>query len=232
VLLFGIAVPILAAGIAQESLSVPGLSLAVLVGAAAFEYELLVQQANRRQKLIGQAWPIVLESLESAATSGMSILESLRDLAESEQLSVSREFANCCAEIDSGIGISLALTNLKHSLSNPAADFTIELLKTTHEFGSAGYVSAIKNQSSALRLASNLESEIAAKQGWVVGTAKLAVAAPWLIVGVLSFRQENAQLYSSMAGTSLLLLGLVASAFALHLVYRIGQPLVGGRVFA
>lgn len=228
----GLVLALVAGGLIQEWLRVPGLSLAVVVGVLALEYEFALGQASRRQKAIQESWPIVLESLESAAISGMSILESLRDLAESEQLMVSQDFDLCCREIDSGIGLDEALTRLKTVLSNSAADFTIELLKLTNQLGSSGYVAALRNQTNSLRLDSMLKAELDAKQGWVVGTAKLAVAAPWLIVGVLAFRPENASIYSSSMGTIILLLGLAASALALRIVYRIAKYSVARRVFA
>lgn len=231
-LVIGVSISVAVAGILQEWLAISGLTFAAAAAVLAVEYELLVQKANRRQKQILESWPIVLESLESAAISGMSILESLRDLAESEQLFVSRSFAHCCREIDAGIPLEEALRNLKVHLSSPAADSTIELIVIANQFGSSGYVAALRNQVNSLRLETNLQRELAAKQGWVVGTAKLAVAAPWLIVSVLSFREENAAVYRSSIGTSILILGLAASSFALWLVYRIGRNTVTLRVFA
>jgi hypothetical protein len=53
-----------------------------------------------------------------------------------------------------------------------------------------------------------------------------------LIVAVLSIRPENSALYSSAAGTAILLLGLLGSAVALRMVYRIGNLASTVRVFA
>lgn len=223
---------VLAAAVTQEWLRVPGLSLAVFAGAIALWFEAMNLKAQSRQRKILQAWPIVIESLESAAIAGMSLLESIRDLADSEQLLVSSDFAECCRDIDSGTSFDAALLSLKARLANSAADFTIELLRATNALGSAGYVAALKNQGAALRQNSALVAEIAAKQGWVVGTAKLAVAAPWLIVAILSFRAENARLYASPLGTIVLLIGLIASGVALRIVYRIGTVATFSRVFA
>ena len=219
------------AGIVQEWLSVSGLSFAVALGLLAIEYEVLLARASKRAKAIIESWPIVIESLESAAVAGMSLLESLRDIAESEQLIVAGEFAECCAAIDAGVGIQDALGQLKVNLAVAPADFTIELLRVVQDYGSGGYLNSLRVQADALRDQAGLEAELAAKQGWVVGTAKLAVGAPWLIVAMLSFRPENAAIYSSAAGTALLLFGLLASAIALRMVYRIGASQGAERVF-
>jgi tight adherence protein B len=223
--------PILFAISVHEWLKVPGLSIAVAASLFAIEYEVLSSRRARRQAKISQSWPLVIESLESAAVSGMSLLESLRDLGESDQLYVSREFAECCLNIDSGLTFDFALDQLKDSFANHSADFTIELVRIANSSGSDGYVSALRNQSNSLRQEAALKAQLEAKQGWVVGTAKLAVVAPWLIVAVLSFRPENAATYRSLAGTGILILGLFASAIALRMVYRIGSFTTAVRVF-
>lgn len=231
-LLLGIAAPLALGGLLQEWLAVPGLSLAGFAVSVAFEYEVLELRASLRQRRIFECWPIVLESLESAAIAGLSLVESLRDLADSEQLVVAKDFAECCRDLDSGLSFDNSVNSLKCRLGTAASDFTMELLRATNALGSSGYVSAIRNQSAALRADLTLASELAAKQGWVVGTAKLAVLAPWLIVLILSFRPENSQLYASTIGTSVLIIGLIASAVALRMVYQIGNLRQNSRVFA
>lgn len=231
-ILLGLLLPAVLAGLALEWLKVPGLSLAIFAGCLAIEFEYLLLRSARRQRQILESWPIVIESLESAALAGMSLVESLRDLAESEQLALARDFADCCSRFDAGLGFDDAVLELKTSLSNAAADFTIELLRIANSLGSSGYISGLRNQAITLRSDASLTAELAAKQGWVVGTAKLAVTAPWFIVLILSFRPENAQLYASAVGTILLLIGLMASALALRMVYRIGRLSAAQRVFA
>jgi len=225
-------IPATAAGIMQEWLAVPGVAISIFFMAIGFEYEFLqVRLAARKRKVLA-AWPIVVESLESAALAGMSLLEAIRDLAESDQLYVAGEFAEVCRSIDSGVSFASSLDALKNRLATHASDFTIELLKVTNEFGSSGYVSSLRNQTISLRQDAATQAELEAKQGWVVGTAKLAVIAPWLIVIVLSIRPENAALYRAAPGTAILILGLVGSALALKMVYRIGVLNLKTRVFA
>jgi tight adherence protein B len=49
------------------------------------------------------------------------------------------------------------------------------------------------------------------------------VAAPWLIVVLLSGRPENAAAYSSLQGSMLLFAGLAASILAVYLISKIGK---------
>jgi tight adherence protein B len=231
-LLFLLLFSVMATALAQELFAVLGFSIAVLVGSLALFYELVSIRSKARQRKINESWPIVIDSLESAAVAGMSLVESIRDLGESEQLFVAREFSETCRAIDSGVNFNEALLITKRRLANPAADFTLELLRLTNLLGSAGYISALRNQAVMMRHDESLRSELEAKQGWVVGTAKMAVTAPWLIVAILCLRQENAVLYQSATGTLILVLGLIASVVALRMVYRIGAISFQSRVFA
>lgn len=223
---------LLSGGLIYEWLKVPALSVATISVIAAAGYEYAKIQASTRTRGIIESWPAVLDSLESAAIAGLSIRESLRDIAESEQIFVTKEFKTCCDQLDAGLPIDKALVNLKSRLAAAPCDFTIELIRATTELGSVGYVDAVRVQAKNLRDQSQLFDQVSAKQGWVVGTAKLAVLAPWLIVTVLSVRPENAAAFSTFAGSLILLLGLAASAVALRLVYRIAGAMSTARVFA
>lgn len=207
----------------QDTFGVLILSLSVCVALLALAIEALSVRARFRARQISQEWPSVLESLESAAQSGMSLLESLRDLAESTQLLVSKDFAFACQLCERGAGLDASLAQLKQRFALSICDSTIETLRLVNDSGGAGYLPALRHQSRAIRASSSVSQQIEAKQGWVLGTAKIAVAAPWLIVVLLSGRPENAAAYSSLQGSMLLFAGLAASVLAVYLIGRIGK---------
>jgi tight adherence protein B len=68
-----------------------------------------------------------------------------------------------------------------------------------------------------------LWGELESKQGWVAGTAKLAIAAPWLIVATLAVRPENVAIYNTTEGTGVLVVGLLVSLIAYRLVGLMGS---------
>ena len=70
------------------------------------------------------------------------------------------------------------------------------------------------------------------KQGWVSGTAKIAVAAPWVVVAMLSSREENAVIYNTPEGAAILLLGFVVCVVAYRLVHLLGSLPQQPRVFS
>jgi tight adherence protein B len=69
------------------------------------------------------------------------------------------------------------------------------------------------------------------KQGWVTGTAKLALVAPWIIVLFLVSRPENADIYNTNEGLTILLLGLTVSLVAYRLIGVLGNLAKPKRVF-
>lgn len=207
----------------QDTFGVWILSLSVCVALLALAIEALSIRARARARQVSDEWPSVLESLESAAQSGMSLLDSIRDLAESTQLLVSKDFAFAYQLCERGVGLDTSLTQLKQRFGLSICDSTIETLRLVNDSGGAGYLPALRHQSRAIRASSSVSQQIQAKQGWVLGTAKIAVAAPWLIVVLLSGRPENAASYSSLQGSMLLLAGLAASVVAVYLISKIGK---------
>lgn len=207
----------------QDLFGVWVLSFAASVGLLALAIEALEQKAKSRARKVAEEWPAVLESLESAAQSGMSLLDSLRDLAESGQLLVSRDFAFVCQLCYSGLGLDSALEKLKPRFSLSICDSTIETLRLVNDSGGAGYLPALRHQQRAIRASVSISQQIQTKQGWVLGTAKIAVAAPWLIVVLLSGRPETAETYASLEGSLLLFSGLAASVLAICLINKIGK---------
>jgi tight adherence protein B len=74
--------------------------------------------------------------------------------------------------------------------------------------------------------------QLESKQGWVSGTAKLAVASPWIIVAMLSIRPENAAIYNSTSGAVVLLVGFLISIGAYRVIHLMSLLPQQPRVFA
>ena len=222
----------LAFAVVQDLLQVTLLSAAVALGVLGSELEALGVKARARVRQIEDEWPSVIESLESAAQAGLGLLESLRDIAESSQLVVAAEFAELCSDCDSGVRFDVALERLKSRLALPSSDLTIETLRLANDSGSEGFQKTMHNQAKSIRDRTALNQQILAKQGWVLGTAKVAVTAPWLIVALLAMRSENAEVYNSYVGSLLLATGLFASFVAIRLIAVMGRIDTHKRVLA
>ncbi len=168
-------------------------------------------------------WPKYLDAVHSASWAGASLEQALLDSVSAAPPMFSwalREFEKDQA---SGLPFTQSLENLKSRLANPIADRFIEITRLASASGGRGYLSALRSQALQLRLENATWLEIQVKQNWVLGTAKLAVFAPWIVLVLLSTRPETAVAFQSQEGLFVLAVGLVSSLLAFRLIKVLGN---------
>jgi tight adherence protein B len=134
--------------------------------------------------------------------------------------------------VDLGWSLEDSLDEFKAELGEVHADRLCELLIMVVSTGSESLLTTLRQQSMSLRLDIARNSQIESKQGWVLGTAKIAVSAPWIVVALLSVRPENSAIYNSTSGAAILLVGFLICVFAYRLVHVLGALPQQPRVFA
>lgn len=204
----------------------------IALGLAALELETLASVARKRRKNLTKLWPEVVDSINSAVSSGLNLIDAFEDLGRSGPLRLRRDFRQLTARIDGGWPMGEALTALKSQFGEVHCDRLCELLSVVSITGSDSLARTLRNQSIQLRRDITTSAEIDSKQGWITGTAKLAVAAPWAVVAMLSSRPESASIYNSPSGVAILLIGFLVSIFAYRLVHIFGALPEQPRVFA
>lgn len=227
----GVAVATLLASWVHSSFGVLGLSLFTFVAVPGVALEALKAYATSRSDQLIKLWPEVIDSLHSAASSGFGIIDSLDELSRTGPARMRPVFAELVERIDAGSGLDVSLDWFKATLGMPQSDRLAELIRIVHKSGGVGYLDALRNQSLITRSEIALWGELQSKQGWVTGTAKLAIAAPWIIVATLSSRPENVAIYNTNQGLTILSFGLLVSLFAYRLVGLMGSLTRPGRVF-
>jgi tight adherence protein B len=215
----------------QVSFGVIGLSASSFVAAIGVAVELLNVHTKRRSDSLVKVWPEVIDSLQSAATSGLGLIESIDEVGQLGPPQVRKQFAGLVQKLDHGESFDSCLDWLKSEFGQLQADRLIELIRVVHSSGGAGYVSSLKDQAQITRSEIATWGELESKQGWVGGTAKLAIIAPWIIVSILSSRVENVAIYNTSEGLSVLITGLAVSAVAYRLVSALGYLSKPTRVF-
>jgi tight adherence protein B len=121
------------------------------------------------------------------------------------------------------MGLDTSLDWLKAQFGQLQADRLVELIRIVHRSGGAGYLDSLREQALRSRSEFALWGEIESKQGWVSGTAKLAIISPWVIVAILAARAENVAIYNTPEGTGVLVAGLLVSIIAYRLVTLMGS---------
>jgi tight adherence protein B len=211
--------------------SVTGLAICIAVLALAAGIEALRIRASSRQASFERVWPQVFDSFQNAALSGISLSEQLEYLAESGPAQLRHHFAQLGRDLDLGVDVQESLERFKRSIGSRHADFLALLLELSAELGGHGMSETWDQASRELREEQALLGQVLAKQGWVSGSAKIALIAPWLIALILIQLPQNKSAFATELGALVLLFGLLLSVVAYALVNKLGALTLPGRIF-
>ncbi|TLM85664.1 type II secretion system protein F [Pseudarthrobacter sp. NamE2] len=179
-------------------------------------------RAKRRTALLRQLWPDVVDHLRSAIRAGLPLPEALIQLGDKGPEELRPFFREFGADYRAGGQFDGSLNKLKHRLADPVADRIVEALRLTREVGGSDLGRLLGTLSEFLRESARTRSELEARQSWTINAARLAVAAPWIVMLLLATRPEAVQAYNSPVGAAVLLGGLVVSLVCYSIMLRIG----------
>jgi tight adherence protein B len=179
-------------------------------------------RARKRAAMLRQLWPDVVDHLRSAIRAGLSLPEALIQLSEKGPEELRHVFRDFGADYRSGGQFDPALNRLKGRLADPVADRIVEALRLTREVGGSDLGRLLGTLGEFLRESARTRSELEARQSWTVNAARLAVAAPWIVMVLLATRPEAVAAYNTPIGAAVLLGGLAVSAVCYSIMLRIG----------
>ncbi|WP_434993737.1 type II secretion system F family protein [Arthrobacter sp. Ld5] len=179
-------------------------------------------RAARRSASLRELWPDVVDHLRSAIRAGLSLPEALIQLGEKGPLELRPAFRAFGSDYRAGGRFDDALNRLKERMADPVADRIVEALRMTREVGGSDLGRLLGTLSEFLRDAARTRSELEARQSWTINAARLAVAAPWFVLMLLSTRPEAVRAYNTAGGAVVLLGGLIVSVVCYRVMLRIG----------
>lgn len=183
----------------------------------------LRSRVRSRRAAFRRLWPDVVDNLSSAVRAGMSLPEAVGQLGTRGPEQLREPFAAFASDFRATGRFSWSLDRLKDRLADPVADRIMETLRVTRDVGGSDLGSVLRTLSSFLREESRVRSELEARQSWTVNGARLAVAAPWVVLALLSSNPQAAEAYSSRTGVLVLAVGGIACVLAYRLMLRIGR---------
>lgn len=202
---------------------VPMIAFCFAVMAAWGPYALVRMRARQRRNRLRDLWPDAVDNITSAVRAGMSLPEAVSQLGHRGPDELRPAFAAFAQDYRITGRFHDCLDRLKDRLSDPVADRLIESLRIAREVGGSDLGRLLRTLSEFLREDSRTRSELETRQAWTVNAARLAVAAPWIVLAMLSTRPESVQAYSSATGAVVLLLGAAVTGVAYWLMVRIGR---------
>ncbi|TFV68185.1 UNVERIFIED_ORG: type II secretion system protein F [Bacillus sp. AZ43] len=179
--------------------------------------------AARRTADLREVWPEVVDNLASAVRAGMSLPEALSALAVRGPEVLRPPFARFAAEYRSTGRFGACLDRLKDDLADPVGDRIVETLRVAREVGGTDLGRVLRTLATFLREDARARAELETRQGWVVSAARLAVAAPWVVLLLLATQSTTLAAYDSPLGTAILAVGGAVCLVAYRLMLRIGR---------
>jgi len=184
---------------------------------------MLAGRARRRQRELAEVWPEAVDNLASAVRAGLSLAEAVTQLGHRGPEPLREPFLAFGADYQVTGRFGDSLDRLKVRLSDPVGDRVVEGLRIAREVGGGELGSLLRNLSGFLREDARTRSELESRQAWTVNGARLAVAAPWLVLLMLCFQREVIARYASPAGVVVLAGGALLCLVAYRAMVRIGR---------
>lgn len=219
---------VLAMGTAM--IGVPTIALCFAVMAGWTPVAVVRMRARSRRSQLRDLWPDVVDNVTSAVRAGLALPEALAQLAVRGPEELRPAFAEFAGDYRTTGRFNDSLDRLKERLADPVGDRLVESLRIAREVGGSDLGSLLRTLSAFLREDARTRSELETRQSWTVSAARLAVAAPWLVLAFLSTRPESVQAYNTAAGVVVLAVGAAASVVAYQVMIRIGRLPEEGRV--
>lgn len=174
------------------------------------------------------AWPDVVDSLLSGVRAGIALPEAVVHLSQSGPEITRPHFAKFAREYRATGRFHDALTAMQNDLADPIADRLFEVLRMAREVGGSELGHLLRDLSAVMRDDARVRGELKARQSWTINAARLAVAAPWVVLVLISTQMDAAATYSTPQGIMVLAFGGLACLGAYAVMRRIGQ-FEGGR---
>ena len=180
-------------------------------------------RARSRRSQLRDLWPDAVDNIASGVRAGLALPEALSQLAIRGPEELRPAFAAFAEDYRTTGRFQDCLDRLKERLADPVGDRLVESLRIAREVGGSDLGRLLRTLSRFLREDARTRAELETRQGWTVNAARLAAAAPWIVLAMMSFQRDALQAYSSPAGVVVLLIGAGVTVIAYRLMVRIGR---------
>ncbi|MEP6762228.1 MAG: type II secretion system F family protein, partial [Sporichthyaceae bacterium] len=168
----------------------PAIALAFGLIASSAPFGLVRYRQRQRRAELRDLWPDVVDNLASGVRAGLSLPEALTQVGVRGPEELRRPFARFGEDYRATGRFYESLDRLKAGLADPVGDRIVESLRMARDVGGTDLGRLLRTLSAFLREDARTRAELETRQGWTVNAARLAVAAPWIILALLSLRPE------------------------------------------
>ncbi|MGB8651392.1 MAG: type II secretion system F family protein [Mycobacteriales bacterium] len=191
--------------------------------AATLPLALVRRRRSQRAVELREVWPEAVDNLASAVRAGLSLPEALTQLGVRGPEQLRPAFQRFGQDYRATGRFSESLDRLKARLADPVGDRVVEALRMAREVGGTDLGRLLRTLSTFLREDARTRAELETRQGWTVNAARLALAAPWILLLLLSTQPSAVVAYNQPAGVLVLAGGGAVSLVAYRVMLRIAK---------
>lgn len=180
-------------------------------------------RAQRRVQERRALLPDVADNIAAAVRAGMALPEAVAHNAVRGPMPLRPVFAEFAQYYRITGRFGDALDQLKDRLADPVADRLIESLRLARDVGGSDLGLLSRTLSGVIREDGRTRAALEAHQNRSMKAARLAAAAPWVVLAAVATQQEARHAYHTTAGVVILAGGLVATTIAYGVMRRLGR---------
>jgi tight adherence protein B len=199
------------------------IALCFSVMAGAMPLSVVRTRARKRRNKLRDLWPDVVDNITSGVRAGLALPEALAQLAVRGPAELRPAFVAFAEDYRTTGRFHDCLDRLKERLSDPVGDRIVESLRIAREVGGSDLGKLLRALSSFLREDARTRAELETRQGWTVNAARLAAAAPWVVLGLLALNGSSLAAYSSPTGWVVLAVGAGLCVVAYRVMIWVGR---------
>jgi tight adherence protein B len=207
------------------------IALAFAAMASVITFTFLFSSAKRRETKFELLWPDVVDHLITGIQSGMSLVESLSQLADRGPRELAPYFVEFNRQVRKDGDFTSAIAWLQKQFSHYASDQIFEAIILSRSLGGTHLLQILRMVGDFIRQDLALRKEIEVKHGWIKNSAHLSAAAPWLLLLLLSTQPATADAYATNTGVVILIAGIFMTAIAYLWMNKLGALPKPPRVF-
>ncbi|HZJ25567.1 MAG TPA: type II secretion system F family protein [Acidimicrobiia bacterium] len=200
-------------------------SIAVIAAGAggAMPYVLVRTRARRRRRLLTRCWPEAIELLAGAVRAGDTLPAAIAVVADQGPDPLRPAFRSLVADHRVSGDLRGALDRLGIALADPISDRVVITLEVAYRVGGRELGRVLRTLAAFLREDQAVRQEIESRQSWTVVAARVAAAAPWLVLLLIASQPQARGAFDSIGGLVVLVAGAAATVAGYRLMLALGR---------
>lgn len=201
----------------------PVIALLALLGGTYAPVGYCKSRRIKRRRVLQQCWPEAIELLASAVRVGDTLPTAMGVVADRGPEPLRPFFRGVVADHLVSGDFAGALARLRDDLADATPDRIVATLTIAHRVGGRELGRVLRMLATFLREDLATRQEIEARQSWTVVAARVAAAAPWLVLLMTATRPSAAGAYDSVEGVIVLVGGAIATIVGYRIMVALGR---------